>query len=55
MTTHAIKTEPKRIAKSTGKPDQRQHDNKKNSWQHTIVKTIEIKTKKIELIHSKAI
>jgi len=29
MTTLAIKPGPKRIATSTGKPDQRQHDNKK--------------------------
>lgn len=29
MTTQAIKTGPKRTAKSTGKPDQRQRDNKK--------------------------
>lgn len=28
MTTQAIKTGPKRIAISTGKPDQRQRDNK---------------------------
>jgi hypothetical protein len=28
MTIQAIKTVPKRIAKSTGKPDQRQRDNK---------------------------
>lgn len=28
MTTQPIKTGPKRIAKSTGKPDQRQRDNK---------------------------
>ena len=35
MTTQAIKPGPKRIAKSTGKPDQRQHDNKK-----TITQTI---------------
>jgi hypothetical protein len=29
MYTQAIKTRPKRIATSKGKPDQRQHDNKK--------------------------
>lgn len=29
MTNHAIKPGPKRIATSKGKPDQRQHDNKK--------------------------
>lgn len=29
MTTKAIKTGPKRIATSTGKPDQRKRDNKK--------------------------
>lgn len=29
MTTKAIKPGAKRIAKSTGKPDQRQRDNKK--------------------------
>jgi hypothetical protein len=28
MTTQQIKTGPKRIAKSTGKPDKRQRDNK---------------------------
>lgn len=28
MTTKTIKTGPKRIATSTGKPDQRQRDNK---------------------------
>jgi hypothetical protein len=28
MTTKAMKTGPKRIATSTGKPDQRQRDNK---------------------------
>ncbi|MEC4048847.1 hypothetical protein OX284_005365 [Flavobacterium sp. SUN046] len=29
MTTQAIKPGPKKIATSTGKPDQPQHDNKK--------------------------
>lgn len=36
----ALKTGPKRIAKSTGKPDQRQRDNKKHAREYSIVETV---------------
>lgn len=38
MTTQAIKTGPKRTAKSTGKPDQRQRDNKKTPGNTPLLK-----------------
>ena len=49
----ALKPGSKRTATSTGKPDQRQHDNKKNTWQYSIIKTIKINNKKIELLDYK--
>ncbi|MBE3927128.1 hypothetical protein HJ146_14920 [Vibrio parahaemolyticus] len=37
-----LKPGPKPIAKSTGKPDQRRRDNKKNSRQHSGLKAKQI-------------
>lgn len=37
-----LKPGPKPIAKSTGKPDQRRRDNKKNARQHSRPKTEQI-------------
>jgi hypothetical protein len=53
MTTQAIKPGPKRIATSTGKPDQRQCDNKKKILAtHHHYKHQKSTHKKLELIHS---
>lgn len=46
MTTQAIKPGPKRIATSTGKPDQRQHDNKKTPGNTPSLKPTKSKPKK---------
>lgn len=46
MYTQAIKTGPKRIATSTGKPDQRQHDNKKTPGNTPSLKPSKPTTKK---------
>lgn len=48
----AIKPGPKRTATSTEKPDQRQRDNKKNSWKYPIIKTIKINNKEIDYTQS---
>lgn len=46
MTIQAIKTGPKRIATSTGKPDQRQRDNKKTPGNTPSLKPSKSTTKK---------
>lgn len=46
MTTQAIKPGPKRIATSTGKPDQRQRDNKNTPGNIPTLKPSKSTTKK---------
>ena len=46
MTTQAIKPGPKRTATSTGKPDKRQHDNKKTPGNTPSLKPSKSTTKK---------
>ena len=46
MRIQAIKTGPKRIATSTGKPDQRQRDNKKTPSNTPSLKPSKSTTKK---------
>ena len=46
MSIQAIKTGPKRIAKSTGKPDKRQHDNKNTPGNTPSLKPSKSTTKK---------
>lgn len=53
MTTKAIKPSSKRIAISTGKPDQRQRDNKKTPGNTPSSKPSKSTAKKIELINYK--
>lgn len=55
MTTQAIKTGPKRIATSTGKPDQRQRDNKKTPGNTPSLKPSKSTTKKIESLDYKVL
>ena len=52
MTTKALKPGPKKIATSTGKPDQRQPDNKETPSNTPSLKPLKSTTKKIELIHN---
>ena len=51
MTIQAIKPGPKRIATSTGKPDQRQSDNKGTPGNTPTLKPSKSKQKKIESIN----
>jgi len=46
MTTQPIKPGPKRVATSTGKPDQRQRDNKKSPGNTPLLKPSKSSTKK---------
>jgi len=53
MTTQAIKSGPKRTATSTGKPDQRQRDNKGTPGNTPSLKPLKL-TQKKELIDYKS-